>query len=123
MDAGEYPSLDAAAKDFYLMFNNAKTYNIEGSEIYEDAVALEKVCRETVKRIKGKRAADSAAPAAKHSPLPLEIPSFIRPPEEQYSATGQSPTSPSQPPSPRAIFLQKLSETLCTNGSHPLSKS
>lgn len=91
MDAGEYPTLEAAAKDFYLMFENAKTYNIEGSEIYEDAAILEKLCRDTVRKLKGKRAADaSAGTAAKAAAgTTLDPTSAIRPPEEHYSDTGQ----------------------------------
>lgn len=65
LDKNEYSSLDAASKDYHLMFTNAKTYNVEGSEIFQDAVALDKLVRETIKKYKGnKRTASEAAAAA-----------------------------------------------------------
>ncbi len=39
--AGQYPSMDTFQKDWHLMFHNAVTFNIEGSEVYEDAIALQ----------------------------------------------------------------------------------
>lgn len=37
----KYPSVDHFMKDVDLLFNNAKTYNQEGSDIYQDAVDLQ----------------------------------------------------------------------------------
>jgi len=38
---GEYHDVDAMKADFTLMVNNAKTYNVKGSQIYKDAVAIQ----------------------------------------------------------------------------------
>ncbi|KAI8150683.1 Chromatin structure-remodeling complex subunit RSC1, partial [Colletotrichum sp. SAR 10_70] len=38
----KYPTVDSVLKDIDLMFNNAKHYNEEGSEIFEAAVELQK---------------------------------------------------------------------------------
>ncbi len=41
----KYQSVDQALQDLNLMFENAKQYNEEGSEVYEDAVELAKQAR------------------------------------------------------------------------------
>ncbi|KAG5519873.1 hypothetical protein PMAC_000150 [Pneumocystis sp. 'macacae'] len=41
LDSSYYNSLDEFKADFYQMFENARTYNEEGSMIYDDANALE----------------------------------------------------------------------------------
>ncbi|KAK8091791.1 Bromodomain-containing protein [Apiospora hydei] len=41
----KYPNVDAALKDIELMFENAKEYNEEGSQIFQDAVELQKQAR------------------------------------------------------------------------------
>ncbi|KAJ3335051.1 hypothetical protein HDU91_002381, partial [Kappamyces sp. JEL0680] len=38
-----YTSPQACAQDFQLMFRNAMTYNQEGSDVYNDAVALQQI--------------------------------------------------------------------------------
>lgn len=40
---GEYASLKALMSDIYLIFDNARSYNIEKSNIYEAAVRLTKI--------------------------------------------------------------------------------
>ncbi|RKP27786.1 Bromodomain-containing protein [Syncephalis pseudoplumigaleata] len=44
IDTGGYRSIGAFRADLEQMFTNAKTYNVRGSQIYADAVALQ-VCR------------------------------------------------------------------------------
>lgn len=41
----KYHSVDQALKDLELMFENAKTYNVEDSQVYKDAVDLQKEAR------------------------------------------------------------------------------
>lgn len=41
----KYTSLDQVLQDLELMFENAKEYNEEGSEVYEDAIELQKQAR------------------------------------------------------------------------------
>merc|ERR1712020_157484 len=43
MREDEYQSADALVDDVKLMFNNCKTYNVEGSDIYNNAITLETV--------------------------------------------------------------------------------
>ncbi|CAG8533481.1 12468_t:CDS:2 [Ambispora leptoticha] len=45
INANEYPDLKTFYADFNLMFENAKTYNAEGSQIYQDAVQLQKLAQ------------------------------------------------------------------------------
>lgn len=40
IDSESYKSLDDFVADFYLMFDNARTYNAEGSSVYADAEEL-----------------------------------------------------------------------------------
>ena len=40
LDRNAYPTLEAVREDFELCFTNAKTYNLKGSEIYNDAKDL-----------------------------------------------------------------------------------
>lgn len=41
----EYRTLEELLKDIVLVFENAKTYNVEGSDIYEAATKLEKLAK------------------------------------------------------------------------------
>lgn len=43
LDAGKYASIEDVKKDLMLMLDNARTYNVEGSLIYEDANFLEQL--------------------------------------------------------------------------------
>ncbi|CAG8568286.1 9276_t:CDS:2 [Ambispora gerdemannii] len=45
INANEYLDMKAFHADFNLMFENAKTYNAEGSQIYQDAVQLQKLAQ------------------------------------------------------------------------------
>ncbi|UYV65948.1 PBRM1, partial [Cordylochernes scorpioides] len=49
--ADKYPTFEAMVQDFRLMFSNCQLYNEEGSEIYQDAVVLEKVLLDRVKEL------------------------------------------------------------------------
>ncbi|QSL66664.1 hypothetical protein MERGE_001048 [Pneumocystis wakefieldiae] len=48
LDSSYYTSLDDFKADFYQMFENARTYNEEGSMIYDDANALEDVLNRSI---------------------------------------------------------------------------
>ncbi|EMR10860.1 hypothetical protein PNEG_01006 [Pneumocystis murina B123] len=48
LDSSYYTSLDDFKADFYQMFENARTYNEEGSMIYDDANALENVLNRSI---------------------------------------------------------------------------
>ena len=50
----KYQSVDQALQDLNLMFENAKQYNEEGSEVYEDAVELAKQARILAEQEKAK---------------------------------------------------------------------
>ena len=43
-----YKSIEQFVGDFHLMFTNAQIYNVEGSEVYEDAVELKRVFDEAM---------------------------------------------------------------------------
>lgn len=42
---GEYLTFDQLLKDILLVFENAKSYNVEGSDIYEAATKLENLAK------------------------------------------------------------------------------
>jgi ATP-dependent helicase STH1/SNF2 len=45
-----YVSVQQFQQDFELMFSNALQYNVEGSDVYQDAIVLRNVFRETLNR-------------------------------------------------------------------------
>uniref|UniRef100_S4R748 Protein polybromo-1 n=1 Tax=Petromyzon marinus TaxID=7757 RepID=S4R748_PETMA len=49
--ADKYTSQEALMDDFQLMFRNARHYNEEGSQVYNDAVTLEGLIREKLKEM------------------------------------------------------------------------
>jgi SWI/SNF-related matrix-associated actin-dependent regulator of chromatin subfamily A protein 2/4 len=49
--SGQYDSIDEMAEDMQLLCENARTYNMEGSQIYEDSIVLEGVFNEMKERI------------------------------------------------------------------------
>jgi ATP-dependent helicase STH1/SNF2 len=67
-NAGFYKSIAHYKEDWKLMFNNARTYNQEGSWVYVDAEEMEKVFYSTLERL----TAGSGLPGA---PLALSGPS------------------------------------------------
>ncbi|KAK8076198.1 hypothetical protein PG994_003470 [Apiospora phragmitis] len=50
----KYPNVDAALKDIELMFENAKQYNEEGSQIFQDAVELQQQARQLAEQEKAR---------------------------------------------------------------------
>lgn len=50
----QYPNEQALLSDFELMFNNARHYNEEGSQVYQDANTLDRVLRAKWKQMSGK---------------------------------------------------------------------
>lgn len=50
MNTGYYKSITHFREDWKLMFDNARTYNQEGSWVYVDAEEMEKVFRATLER-------------------------------------------------------------------------
>jgi chromatin structure-remodeling complex subunit RSC1/2 len=54
----KYPSVDSCLADFELMFENAKRYNEEGSEIHQDAAELQKQVRLLAEQEKAKPDSD-----------------------------------------------------------------
>ena len=47
-----YTTWEECVNDFYLMFKNARTYNEEGSLVYQDADALQSILNATVEQLK-----------------------------------------------------------------------
>ena len=43
-----YQSIEHFAQDFEMMFANAMTYNVEGSDVYTDAVVLKSTFQQTL---------------------------------------------------------------------------
>jgi ATP-dependent helicase STH1/SNF2 len=50
-NSGHYKTVQAFRDDWKLMFNNARTYNQEGSWVYIDAEEMEKVFNATFERV------------------------------------------------------------------------
>ncbi|KAH7926188.1 hypothetical protein BV22DRAFT_1033109 [Leucogyrophana mollusca] len=63
-NSGYYKSITQYKEDWDLMFNNARTYNQEGSWVYIDAEEMEKVFYSTLDRVSRGSGLPGAAPAA-----------------------------------------------------------
>lgn len=61
----QYSSVDDCLTDLDLVFNNAQTYNEEGSSIYQDAVALQTIARDTIKKSRKRRRSSTVGSATK----------------------------------------------------------
>ncbi|KAJ3124934.1 hypothetical protein HK100_011058 [Physocladia obscura] len=48
INSHRYVSFDEIKADFALLFGNARTYNVEGSDLYEDSIELEQIFNETL---------------------------------------------------------------------------
>ncbi|KAG2142624.1 SNF2 family N-terminal domain-containing protein [Suillus cothurnatus] len=62
-NAGYYKSITHYKEDWKLMFNNARTYNQEGSWVYIDAEEMEKVFHDTLERVTAGTGLPGASPA------------------------------------------------------------
>jgi hypothetical protein len=51
INQGYYASPKDFKADFIQMFDNARLYNVEGSEVYEDAVVLQRVLENEYRRL------------------------------------------------------------------------
>lgn len=49
---GSYNSVNELASDFILMFDNACKYNEPDSQIYKDALILQRVCLQTKQKLR-----------------------------------------------------------------------
>lgn len=46
-----YTTMDEFRDDMELLFSNAKTYNVENSQVYQDAVAMQQLCDYKIKEL------------------------------------------------------------------------
>ena len=65
----KYNAVDPFMKDIELMFENAKSYNTDESQVYQDAVFLQKETRKIAEEVKAKPDADFASEDGK-IPMP-----------------------------------------------------
>lgn len=96
IESKAYKSLEACKNDFHLMFNNARTYNQEGSLVWNDAEELQKVFDETYEQVQQQLEAqesESEAHDADYSqgeaPVSLESPMDADEGEPQQRAPGK----------------------------------
>ncbi|XP_075589834.1 ATP-dependent helicase brm [Dermatophagoides farinae] len=61
----KYRSLEELRDDFIQMCQNAQTYNMEQSQIYEDSLMLQKIYDEVTEKVEAKEAAAAAAASAR----------------------------------------------------------
>ena len=64
LNGGRYASWESFCGDMQLMLDNARLFNMEGSEIYNDAQALQHVFRKSLRRYSGVKQATASASAA-----------------------------------------------------------
>ncbi|KAJ2819686.1 ATP-dependent DNA helicase Snf21 [Coemansia sp. 'formosensis'] len=77
--AGKYASLGDFHRDWKLMFDNARTYNEEGSMVYKDACEIQRTLEETMSRLTGE---DYTTPIGTQSPLPASLSTALASPQQ-----------------------------------------
>ncbi|KAJ1921920.1 ATP-dependent DNA helicase Snf21 [Mycoemilia scoparia] len=85
----QYYSLEQFYADWKLMFDNARTYNQEGSFVYVDACKLQECLESELEKLTGK---SFATPPSSHPPLG-SISSLLTP-ANSNTETSQSPSNP-----------------------------
>ncbi|KAJ2021899.1 ATP-dependent DNA helicase Snf21 [Coemansia sp. S610] len=78
--AGKYASISDFHRDWKLMFDNARTYNEEGSMVYDDACEMQRALEETMSRLTGE---DYTTPIGTQSPLPTALSAALALPQQQ----------------------------------------
>lgn len=102
LEAGQYHDRFAFEADFRLMISNAKTYNVQGSYAYNEAVAMESFFDKQWARInKTLEAADKAHQAQPSKVEPEEPPAVppvaLRPPVKRPVDLPAAPPVPARP--------------------------
>ncbi|KAJ2493239.1 ATP-dependent DNA helicase Snf21 [Coemansia sp. RSA 2050] len=100
--AGKYASISDFHRDWKLMFDNARTYNEEGSMVYEDACELQRALEETMSRLTGE---DYTTPIGTQSPLPTVLSAALALPQQQQ----QQATVPAGFSAPELIMDRTVS--------------
>ncbi|KAJ2333927.1 ATP-dependent DNA helicase Snf21 [Coemansia sp. RSA 2671] len=80
--AGKYASIGDFHRDWKLMFDNARTYNEEGSVVYEDACEMQRALEKTMSRLTGE---DYTTPIGTQSPLPTALSAALALPQQQVT--------------------------------------
>ncbi|KAJ2356705.1 ATP-dependent DNA helicase Snf21, partial [Coemansia sp. RSA 2611] len=80
--AGKYASIGNFHRDWKLMFDNTRTYNEEGSVVYEDACEMQRALEETMSRLTGE---DYTTPIGTQSPLPTALSAALALPQQQVT--------------------------------------
>ncbi|KAJ2754990.1 ATP-dependent DNA helicase Snf21 [Coemansia pectinata] len=83
--AGKYASISDFHRDWKLMFDNARTYNEEGSMVYEDACEMQRALEETMSRLTGE---DYTTPIGTQSPLPASLSTVLAQPQQAAAPVG-----------------------------------
>ncbi|KAJ2082487.1 ATP-dependent DNA helicase Snf21, partial [Coemansia sp. S100] len=85
--AGKYASVSDFHRDWKLMFDNARTYNEEGSMVYTDACVMQRALEETMSRLTGE---DYTTPIGTQSPLPASLSTALAQPQQQQQQQQQA---------------------------------
>ncbi|KAJ2374000.1 ATP-dependent DNA helicase Snf21 [Coemansia sp. RSA 2611] len=80
--AGKYASIGDFHRDWKLMFDNARTYNEEGSVVYEDACEMQRALEKTMSHLTGE---DYTTPIGTQSPLPTALSAALALPQQQVT--------------------------------------
>ncbi|KAJ1938183.1 ATP-dependent DNA helicase Snf21, partial [Linderina macrospora] len=91
--SASYLAVEDFHKDWKLMFDNARTYNEEGSMVYEDACEMQKALEDTLEKMTGR---NYHTPIGTQSPLPAAFNLAL----QQTQQTQQSPPAPQLPQVP-----------------------
>ncbi|KAI8319325.1 hypothetical protein GQ54DRAFT_335682 [Martensiomyces pterosporus] len=81
----QYASVADFHKDWKLMFDNARTYNEEGSMVYEDACEMQKALEDALEQVTGE---SYRTPIGTQSPLPAAFNMALQQQQQQQQTAG-----------------------------------
>ncbi|KAJ2161476.1 ATP-dependent DNA helicase Snf21 [Coemansia sp. RSA 552] len=94
--AGRYASVDDFHRDWKTMFDNARTYNEEGSMVYDDACILQRALEDKLSEMTGE---SFSTPVATQAPLPAAFSAALKQQQQQQQQTGAGAPPPAAPAS------------------------
>ncbi|KAK6994776.1 protein polybromo-1-like isoform X1 [Biomphalaria glabrata] len=94
LKADKYPNEQALLSDFELMFNNARHYNEEGSQVYQDANTLDRVLRAKWKQMSGKTSGGRRSKLSECNPLAEKLQELYESVRDYQDRAGRALSSP-----------------------------
>ncbi|XP_059161313.1 protein polybromo-1-like isoform X4 [Physella acuta] len=94
LKADKYPNEQTLLSDFELMFNNARHYNEEGSQVYQDANTLDRALRTKWKQLAAKTGSGRRSKFSECNPLSEKLQELYESVRDYQDRAGRALSSP-----------------------------